>query len=205
MGVFEYQVSIVATIVIASLLIGRAGLLLVAAGWAIWTLVMIFTSWLIFFQFITIFVSFGIGAKIASSPNSKSYRSASWVFLVVTVGVIWFSNQKSNSWPAAAQVQQPVPAPPPQAAPLQLQQIDRPIDTPTLMPAAPIYVPAYAPQDAGDMSQYRIDPAEMRRMQEEARQTGQKFEYAIRQCGHPNPTDDSSFDRWSACMARYDQ
>jgi curved DNA-binding protein CbpA len=76
---------------------------------------------------------------------------------------------------------------------------------PKAMPTLPNYPSAMTPPNLEDMSQYRIDPIETPKMREEARQVGQKFDYAIRQCGHPNPIDESSYDRWSSCMAKYDQ
>lgn len=76
---------------------------------------------------------------------------------------------------------------------------------PMAIPTFPNYPSAKTSSNLEDMSQYRIDPIEMQKMQEEARQVGQKFDYAIRQCGHPNPIDESSYDRWSSCMAKYDQ
>lgn len=206
----EYQLAIVATIVMASLLFGGRAMFLVAAGWGVWTLVMIFTSWLMILQFVTIFVSLGVGVSICGSPKHTSYRSTSWTLLVLgAVGLVYLNIQNSNSSTGVVKDLQG-PTRQQQAVPASIQQ-----PQPTVQPQytstfenTPIYVPpVYVPQDnspiASDAYQYKTNQLEMQRLLEEARIEGQKYEYARRQCGQANFADELAFNRWSACMAHY--
>jgi len=104
MEILGYQIGILAVIVIATLLLGEKGMWLAVVGTSIWTLVMIFTSWLMILQFVTIFVGLAIAFGIFSSPNFKDIQSGTWGLLVLLIiGGIWLANKNQlfNTAPPA--------------------------------------------------------------------------------------------------------
>ncbi len=98
MEVFAWQIGIILGIGLASVLFGKNGWVLASAAAAIWTLVMIFTSWLMILQFVTVFAGFVWGSVIVESPNYKDNSSNAWGIVIVgIIGVIWAVDHFKNS------------------------------------------------------------------------------------------------------------
>jgi len=196
MAVLGYQIGILSLIVISSILFGEAGLWLAVAASAIWTIVMVFTSWLMILQFVTIFLGLGIGAAICGSSGFKKIQGNAWGLIVAAViGGFWLYNKNQENSPASSQP----PQMPVQAATVQPRTPTRPpvqFDTGNY-PATPAF------PNGDSYGAVGLDPREMQRMTEEARQAGKAFDAAQRACGSAPTYDMSAFDRWGACMSRY--
>ncbi len=120
MEVLGYQIAILAGVVIATLLFGKIGMLLAAAGAAIWTLVMVFTNWLLLLQFATVVVALGIAEAVRSSKGFKETQEKAWVAVVLGIGaIIWFNmkDDKQSSQPISPSAPPVVRAPIEPAAP----------------------------------------------------------------------------------------
>jgi hypothetical protein len=119
MEVLGYQIAILAGVVVATLLFGQVGMWLSVAGAAIWTLVAIFTNWLLLLQFATVVVALGIAEAIRTSKNFKETQGKVWVTVVLGVGaIIWFNmkNDKQSSQPISPStpvIRAPIEAAPP--------------------------------------------------------------------------------------------
>jgi hypothetical protein len=132
MEVFAWQIGIILGIGLASVLFGKGGWILASAAAAIWTFVMIFTSWLMILQFVTVFAGFVWGLSIVESPNQEANKSSAWGIVIVgIIGVIWAVDhfKKQDSQPqatveSAAPVIQSQIAPAP-AAPQLPRHVDR--------------------------------------------------------------------------------
>lgn len=72
--VFLYQCAILLSVIASGMLFGKRGGLWVAAGWAMWTLVMIFTKFLFILQGLTILISWAITKRLTDSPKYLKYR-----------------------------------------------------------------------------------------------------------------------------------
>lgn len=71
MEVLIWQIGIIISIVLASAILGRRGLVWSVVIASVWTAVMIFTSWLMILQFFTIALAGIIGAVICDKKNTK--------------------------------------------------------------------------------------------------------------------------------------
>lgn len=114
MEIIGYQIAILACVVIATLLFGKVGMLLAAAGAAIWTLVMVFTNWLLLLQFATVVVALGIAEAVRSSKGFKETQEKAWVAVVLGIGaIIWFNmkDDKQSSQPISPSAPPVVRAP----------------------------------------------------------------------------------------------
>jgi hypothetical protein len=252
-----YQIGILALIVIASTLFGEKGMWLAAAASAIWTLVTVFTSWLMILQFVTIFVGLAIIASICGSSEFKNIQGNAWGLIVAAViGGIWLYNKNEGSTTGTnpettAAVQSPstkvnrrvqgnaefnaaiddamsrYPALNEDSNPRLFnlvvdranyymqpgsssrEAVRRAVNdyAGELVAANTRQTPPLASiptfPNGGNYGAMGLDPAEMRRMNEEVRQTGLAFDAAQRTCGSAPTHDMSAFDRWSACMSRY--
>jgi MFS family permease len=72
MMVFVWQVLIILAIVLASAIFGRRGLVASVAVAGVWTFVMIFTSWLMILQFLTIALAGIIGAAVCDKNKATT-------------------------------------------------------------------------------------------------------------------------------------
>ena len=71
MGVLGYQ-ALIGGIIISSGFFGKARFKLVMLVAVVWTLAHVYIPWLMFLQFVTIFISGGIGFDIASRAEKYS-------------------------------------------------------------------------------------------------------------------------------------
>lgn len=96
MEVFMWQVGILLGICLASLLFGKNGLIFAVGTAVLWTVVMIFTSWLMILQFATIFIGFAFGGAIVESPNHSNHRTTAWTWIIGGgVGIWWFISKNN--------------------------------------------------------------------------------------------------------------
>lgn len=132
MEVFAWQIGIILGIGLASVLFGKGGWILASVGAVIWTVVMIFTSWLMILQFVSVFAGFVWGSVIVESPNYKDNNSGAWSAVIVGMlglaGAVNYFNKQDSQPQATVESAAPViqsqitPAP---AAPQQPRHVDR--------------------------------------------------------------------------------
>lgn len=91
MEVIAWQIGIILGIGLASVLFGKSGWILASAAAAIWTFVMIFESWLMILQFVTVFAGWAWGASIVDSPNYKVNNSKAWGYIggIIVLIIAW--------------------------------------------------------------------------------------------------------------------
>jgi hypothetical protein len=92
MAVLIWQVAIFTIILLACKLFGRRGLAWSTGLSAIWTVVMIFTSWLMILQFVTIAFAGIVGAVVCDNGNGKDgeEHARNWRALVETGQLFFF-------------------------------------------------------------------------------------------------------------------
>lgn len=74
-AVFFYQLFILVSVVGIAIVVGPKWMVGVAVAWAIWSLVMVFTSWLFILQFVTIGAALFAGFAIHESKRYSAVQS----------------------------------------------------------------------------------------------------------------------------------
>lgn len=140
MDVLIWQVGILLGICLASLLFGKAGWIFASGAAALWTVAMVFTSWLTVLQLVTVSIGFRLGATIVKSPSHSDNRTTAWTLIIAGgVGIWWLVNKIESSDRQSA------------ASPAT-RHADEPQFSKQYEMQAPPSVPATVTNDSGDLS-----------------------------------------------------
>lgn len=103
MDILIWQLVIGGGVVLVSLLFGRNALALAVVAAVIWTVVMIFTNWLMLLQFATIGLAAALAAKMLSSPRYPVFKKRAWVFVISIIALFlaaclvnWWMNESDR-------------------------------------------------------------------------------------------------------------
>ena len=99
MVIFAWQLLIIFFISICSFFFGVKGCVFSSVVALIWTIIMIFTSWLMILQFVTVGIGFLIGLALLESKVVQKFKENSlWFLLIISFVITWLiDNQKPNS------------------------------------------------------------------------------------------------------------
>jgi hypothetical protein len=108
MEVLLYQVAIVFGIVAVTLLGGQQGMWLGVAVASVFTVAMVFTSWLMVLQFVTIFIGMAVSVGISESPRFKEIQvTIAGVLIALVIGGVYLESKISSESRTQAKYSQP--------------------------------------------------------------------------------------------------